>query len=146
MEVTIAMLISAIAISICYTAYEIIGSYYKTFQEKNKVADNVLSLIHIMERDFLRSSHILNNNDGLAIDQDSLTVYYVFKDDVILRRMSELHTDTFDLKHHGIKFFFEGTEVIEADTVDQVKLDLELDKKETVTIQLFKHYSAKDLF
>ena len=35
MEVTVAMLLSAICIGIAYSAYDIIGNYYRSFQQKN---------------------------------------------------------------------------------------------------------------
>jgi type II secretory pathway component PulJ len=146
MEVTVAMLLSAIVISICYTAYGIIGSYYADFRNKNETADAILGIRHAMEKDFLRSRYILKTADGIAIEQDSLPLIYVFKDSLILRKLAEQHTDTFNLQPKELKFFFEGNEVIDADTIDQVNFDLIISRNQTVPIQLTKFYSAKDLF
>lgn len=147
LEVTIAMLLSAICIAICYSAYDIVGKYYASFQQKNQTADVVLSLRHVMQRDFLKSNTVLKSEEGVELQlDDSSKIYYIFNSDAILRKMNEAHTDTFKLKSNEVNFFFEGHEVIEPDTIDELRFKMILDQRTAVPIQLNKTYSAANLF
>ncbi|KIO77972.1 hypothetical protein TH53_05920 [Pedobacter lusitanus] len=146
MEVTVAMLISALVITICYTAYGLIQGYYLRFGEKNKTSAIVLDLKHVLERDFFKAVHIIRTEDGLSIEQDSLVIDYIFNDKQVLREIKSLHTDTFAMPVQQMKFSFEGREVNVADTVDQVNLELQMDKDTKVPLQINKYYSSADLF
>lgn len=146
LEVTIAMLLSAICIAICYSAYDIVGKYYASFQQKNQNADVVLSLRHVLQRDFLKSNAVLKSEEGVELQLDSSKIYYIFNPDAVLRKMDELHTDTFKLKSNEVNFFFEGHEVLAPDTIDELRFKMVLDQKTTVPIQLNKAYSAVNLF
>jgi Tfp pilus assembly protein PilE len=119
MEVTIAMLLFAIVVSICYTAYGIVSSYYSTFHQKNKTANDIISLKNVMEHDFLKSNCILKSDDGFDVFVDTTKIKYSFTDQGISRTFSTLHTDSFTVV---------------------------VDKKMTIPMQINKHYSAKDLF
>jgi hypothetical protein len=146
MEVTIAMLLSAICISICYTAYGIIGNYYAKFQQKNQTANTVLALRQVLARDFLKSKLIIHHEDGLELQQDGLSIYYNFSPETIQRRLNEEHTDTFSLKYHDLRYTFEGREIMVADTIDQLNFKIILDSLTTVPVQFNKKYSAENLF
>ncbi len=145
-EVTIAMLLSAICIAICYSAYGIIAKYYVGFQQKNQTADAVLTLRHVLEKDFLKSNIVLKNEEGLEMQQDSSKIYYIFNPDAVLRKIDELHTDTFKLKPIEVGCFFEGREVLEPDTIDELRFKMDLAQHVLVPIQLNKTYSAQNLF
>jgi type II secretory pathway component PulJ len=146
MEVTVAMLLSALTITICYSAYGIVGNYFKSFQVKNALADEVLSLRHTLDRDMERSDCILKTEEGFEFLQDSSKIIYVFTDKYIIRRLNELHTDTFKLQLKELKSFFETEEVVATDTVDQINFKLNLTKDQPVFIQSNKYYSATTLF
>lgn len=146
MEVTIAMLLSAICISICYSAYGIIGAYYRTFQAKNETADAAMSLRHVLEKDFLKSKLVLSTDSGLMMQQDSSTVLYTFREKAILRELPELHTDTFKVSYSGLQFFFEGEILEQKDTVDRMDMKIHLDKGAGAKIRVDKKYSAENLF
>lgn len=146
MEVTIAMLLSAICISICYSAYGIIGSYYQTFKLKNETADAALSLRHVLEKDFLKSKLVLSTDSGLMMQRDSSTILYTFREKAILRELPELHTDTFKVSYSGLQFFFEGEILEQKDTVDRMDLEILLDKAAVAKIRVEKKYSAENLF
>lgn len=146
MEVTVAMLISGLVITICYTAYGLIQGYYMRFGEKNKASSLVLDLKHVLERDFIKAVHIIRTEDGFVVRQDSLVVNYIFNDKQVLREVKDLHTDTFAMPVQKMDFYFEGHEVHTADTVDQVNLELQMNKDTKVPVQLNKYYSSADLF
>lgn len=146
MEVTVAMLLSAICIGICYTAYDIIGKYYATFQQKNESADIVLSLRQVMEKDINKATIMMKTSDGFLCKQDIAAVAYIFNDGEILRQIESLRTDTFKVAWKDYFVGFEGAEVIEADTLDQVKFTLVMDKQTFVPLHFAKHYSSHNLF
>lgn len=146
MEVTVAMLLSAICISICYTAYGIIGDYYHLFHQKNESADQVLSLKHALEKDFLKSNYILKQEDGFELLIDTTKIHYSFEEQAVLRKFGAIHTDTFKLQTKALKATFEGKELLEIDTIDQVSFTILLDKNTFTTIEVNKWYSAQNLF
>jgi type II secretory pathway component PulJ len=146
MEVTVAMLLSALTITICYSAYGIVGSYFKTFQGKNELANEVLALRHALDRDMERSDYILQTTEGFEFLLDSTSITYTFSDKAICRRLNELHTDTFRLEASELKSFFESEEIMATDTIDQINFKLALTKDVAVSIQANKHYSATALF
>jgi len=146
MEITVAMLISAICITICYSAYGLIQGYYIRFEEKNKTSSLVMDLKHVLERDFLKAIHIIRTENGLEVQQDSLNIDYSFQDKQILRQIKSLHTDTFTMPAQKIDFYFEGHVANIADTVDQLNLILQMNKDVQVPVQINKYYSSADLF
>ncbi len=146
MEITVAMLISGLVITICYTAYGLIQGYYIRFGEKNKTSSMVLDLKHVLEKDFLKAVHIIRTEEGIVVQQDSLTVDYTFNNKQIFRQIKDLHTDTFAMPAQKVDFYFEGREANVADTVDQINLILQMNKDIQVPLQMNKQYSSADLF
>lgn len=146
MEVTIAMLLSAICIGICYSAYDIIGRYYTTFQQKNESSDILLSLKRVMGKDINRSTIVLNTGKGFVCQGDSLNVSYLFEEAKILRELEGLRTDTFKVVWKDLSIHFEGLEVLGPDTLDLLSFKLEMDRQNTVPLLFSKHYSAHNLF
>jgi len=146
MEVTVAMLLSAICISICYTAYAIISNYYASFQKKNETTAIFLSLKQVLERDFLNSSTVLKIENGIELDLDSTKIDYLFTEKAILRKLNTLHTDTFKLQANEVTVFFEGIEVEKGNPVDELNFSTTLGKDVKVPVQIKKIYSAENLF
>lgn len=145
-EVAVAMLLAGICISICYTAYGIIDNYYQSFQQKNQATDQVLSLKHVLEKDFLQSKAVLKNGEGIKLNQDSVTINYLFEQQYILREINELHTDTFKIASQNLQLSFEGAEVQEDGLVDEIKFTAILAKGIVVPLQVNKRYSSENLF
>ncbi len=146
MEVTVAMLLSAITITICYTAYGIMTNYFKTFHDKNATADEVLTFRHVLDSDVQKSNYLLKTTKGFELLQDSTHINYLVNDDYVLRQLNELRTDTFKLKVAELKSFFEYKEIMEPDTIDQINFKLFIQKDVPITIQINKYYSAAALF
>lgn len=145
-EVAVAMLLAGICISICYTAYGIINNYYQNFQQKNQTTDQVLTLKHVLEKDFLQSKSILRSEKGIKLDQDSTAINYLFEQGYILREIPEFHTDTFKIAAQDLRLAFESVEVQEDSLVDEIKFTVILAKGITVPMQVNKHYSSENLF
>lgn len=146
MEVTVAMLIAAVCITACYTAYGLVSTYYRTFQQKNETAAVVMSLKQVIETDFLKSKGILKSEDGFELLQDSTKISYHFNEGRILRALANIHTDTFKLQFDQLGTYFENQPVVTADTIDQISFTTFLGQRVPVRLQINKHYSAKDLF
>jgi len=146
MEIAVAMLLAALCISICYTAYGLIGNYFNAFEKKNNSAQLVLGLQRAMDRDIDRARFLLRTGDGLEVHQDSLLVRYHFDGELISREVEGLRTDSFTLVPTEIAFHFEGREAVEGDTIDRVGFMLALEKGGKVPIVFKKAYSAQDLF
>lgn len=146
MEVTIVMLISALTITICYSAYGIITNYYKSFQQKHKMSTEILSLKHVLDRDAEKSNHAFKTPFGCEFSLDSDKIVYTFTNHFILRQLNDLHTDTFKIKVKEMKGYFESAEIIHPDTIDQINFKVEISKDIDVAIQINKSYSATALF
>lgn len=146
MEVTLAMLLSAICITVCYTAYGLIGNYYKAFGRRNESADVVLSLRHVLEKDFLNGKYILGGEDGIEILSDSSKIVYKFRGGWITREINMLHVDTFRVTPSHFVSFFEGREALPLDTLDELRFVVQLDSTVNVPLGFHKKYSAHDLF
>lgn len=146
MEVTVAMLLSAICISICYSAYQIITGYYTSFHQKNKIASEVLFLRHSLEGDFLKSKLVMRNEAGIVLQIDRTKVYYAFNENAIVRKLDTLPADTFELKTGNFKTYFEQQELVEGGRIDQLNFSIFLAEKLAVPIQVNTFYSAQDLF
>jgi len=145
MEVAIAMLLAAICISICYTAYGMVGDYFQAFEKRNAAAEEVLTLRRTMEKDILRGRYLIRSTDGIDIVGDSLGISYHFAEKAVLRKVKDLRTDSFNVTTAQTHFLFEGREALELDTVDQVNFMLTPDKQPAIPIALTKLYSAHDL-
>jgi len=140
------MLISGICITICYTAYSLVGDYYLLFQKTNSSNDRVLSLKHVLENDFLKADVILKNEDGITLQMDSTAIVYAFAPALVVRKLGLTHADTFKLQTAEIKCFFENGEVIQADTLDRVDLSISFAGHLPLRIRAKKYYSAQQLF
>jgi len=146
MEVTIAMLLSAIVLSICFAAFTIIGGYFSSFHKQAESKDFALSLLHGLERDLLKSRIVLKEGDGITMMEDSIQKRYLFKDSSIIRVVENLKADTFYYKIRAVNLLFENTEVVPSDTIDNISFDLFLGKSDIIHYEFTKHYSAFDLY
>jgi prepilin-type N-terminal cleavage/methylation domain-containing protein len=145
MEVTVAMLLSAICISICYSAYHLIESYYHSFNEQNAQNDNFLMLKQTLQHDFSKSRLCMKAEDGIALEMDSTTIYYHFEPDFMTRKINEIHTDTFKLSITSPNYYFEHEPILAIDTIDQIDFGVISKKDGIIPIRILKHYSAQDL-
>ncbi|SES20214.1 hypothetical protein [Pedobacter rhizosphaerae] len=145
LEVTIAMLLSAICISVCFTAYGLMNDYYSVFRKKNKATDTALTLKHVLDKDFLKARYVLKTPNGLSLQQDSLEISYQFDPHVVLRKFSDLPADSFPLDTQDLLCAFEQQDVVEADTIDLLQFKVAIGDGVKVPYQINKVYSAQDL-
>ncbi|RYE25512.1 MAG: hypothetical protein EOP51_03840 [Sphingobacteriales bacterium] len=146
MEVTVAMLLSGLTISICYTAYGITSSYFNEYYAKNNLAIRAAQLKQALENDFSKGYLVIKQNEEIIVKIDSNQIIYVFNDEHILRRLVTLHIDTFKIKTNDVTSYFEAEMVSSTGTIDQLNFKIILDKKTAIPMQVTKFYSAKELF
>ena len=145
MEVTIAMLIAAIAIAITFTAYRIVsGSYFNFTRKQDRVAI-FITADKLLKQDFLKAKKIVKVPDGLTMEMEEGIVNYNFNNAYLLRDQFSLRTDTFKLKIDKLNFLFENEAAEEGSMVDQCSFETEIDKQ-AISLYYQKTYSAKDLF
>lgn len=146
MEVTIAMLLSAICIGICYSTMQIIERYYIDFQKKHEANDAVISLKQVITRDILKANIVKKSSDGFRCEGDSIIISYLFSDKRILRQLESLKTDTFKLDWKDLQIAFEGKVLTDLDTADLISFKIKLDTTTTIPFIFSKQYSAHNLF
>lgn len=145
MEITVAMLLVAVCMSICYAGYGLIEAYFKEFQKKNAITQDILALNNTMDRDFLKAIYLIRTTDGIDLQCPEHQISYHFGENAVLRTVSELRTDSFYLRPANIGFQFKGKEANEQDTVDQVSFYLDTDGQPKIPVTKRKLYSAQDL-
>lgn len=145
MEVTIAMLIAAIAIGITYAAYHIVSGTYINYTRKQDRVATFTVVDQLLKKDFLLADQIIRSADGINIQDQQGTISYQFKDTYILRYQYALQTDTFKLQVKSPGFSFENNLAEEESPVDQLSFDTQLEG-ETIPLVYQKIYSAQTLF
>lgn len=119
MEVTIAMLISAVVIGITYTSYSIIVKYYGTYHKKNAELAELTTIDHLLRRDFDRADSIRCDTGGLAFSFNGQLIKYEFDTNFIIRKAARI--DTFKLETKVTDLFFEGIPIIEGRVIADKK-------------------------
>jgi len=144
MEVTVSMLIAAIAIAITYTAAHIVSVTYGDYQKKQDHVATFSQLDKLLKQDFSRPGKIVKSADGLQVETPGGLIRYEFADGYIVREQFALGTDTFKLDPKAVICSFEKQAVAEGQNIDQLELQATLEKEEIPLIYQ-KTYSAQDL-
>lgn len=148
MEVTIAMLLSALVIGISYTVFSLVTRTYRTYQLKHQEMANVLRLDELLQMDFGRAEVVLKDTDGIALKNSNRVIKYSFYPDYVLRR--GITVDTFRVKTDSITMLFEskalnGLNDIEEDNrMDELAMLISL-QKEKIPYYYHKIYSSVNL-
>lgn len=145
MEVTISMLVAAVAIAIAFTAFRIVSGSYSGFTKKQDRVATLTSFDKVLKQDFLKANRILKSEDGLALTLEGGLIKYHFSQAYLVRDQFSLRTDTFKLAVNDIGFLFENGPVEEGSYVDFLNFKAVVDG-DVVPLQYHKIYSAQDLF
>lgn len=148
MEVTITMLVSAILIAITYTSYSIISKSYSSFTGKNNDLAVLVSLDHLLKRDFERANIIVKDSTGISLQRDSSTIKYELVPDFIIRKAARI--DTFKVQNQEVTASFENIPLpgVSSDPVQNAIDELDftiLYQKEKITYHYHKTYSSENL-
>jgi|GEM_PF-589982 len=144
MEVTVSMLIAAIAIAITYTAAHIVKVTYGDYQKKHDDVAAYGMLDKLLKQDFARQGKIVKTDNGLQVQTASGVISYEFRDDYMVREQYALATDSFKLPSKVVVCTFEKQEVTTGQPIDKFELQTILEKEEILLIYQ-KTYSAQDL-
>jgi Tfp pilus assembly protein PilE len=148
LEVTITMLVAGVLIGITYTSYSIIVKSYHAFTKKNDNMAVVVTLDHLLKRDFERADIILKDSDGVAMRSGSTIIQYAFTPDFIVRTSAK--TDTFKVQAQALKTVFENLPIVEIQPIaEQNRID-EIDfilifQDEKIPCHYKKFYSSENL-
>jgi len=122
MEVTITMLITGLIIGITYTSYSIVIKSYHSFTTKNDSMAVLVSLDHVLKRDFDRADSILKDSAGITIKKNDVSIKYIFMPDFIVR--NSVRNDTFKVQTQDVITTFENITNIEMQaTAEQNRID-----------------------
>ena len=148
MEVTIAMLLSALVIGISYTVFSLVTRSYRTYQLKHQEMAIVLRLDELLQMDFSRAEVILKDTDGIALKNSNRVIKYIFYPDYVLRR--GITVDTFRVKTDSITMSFENKtlddlkDIEEDNRMDELAMLVSL-QKEKIPYYYHKIYSSVNL-
>lgn len=149
MEITIAMMVSAILIAIVYTAFSVVSRSYQIFVANNEGAAGLEQLDKLLNRDFRRANTIASDTSGIRLANNQDYIYYQFNPDFIVRKSTII--DTFKVKTETYTMSFEDrpvtttTQDSTGNRIDELKLQLSL-RGEKVRFDYHKPYSSADLF
>ena len=148
MEVTITMMVAAILIGITYTSYSIIVKSYTSFTGKNNDMGELVTLDHLMNRDFDQAKIIKKDSAGFSFVKDSALVQYEFSADFIVRKAARI--DTFKIKNRDVNAGFENTPITELHDEADLNIIDALDfvlmyQKDTIGYHYHKTYSSENL-
>ena len=147
-EVTIAMLLTALTIGITYSDNNIVAKTYKAYSAKNENITKFITLDHILRRDFDRADTILKDSAGVALKISSTIIKYKFFPNYIIRESSKI--DTFKLQAVDPVTAFESLpindmgEQSESNCVDELYFKL-IVNNDTVLYHYRKLYSSENL-
>ncbi|MHB8208036.1 PulJ/GspJ family protein [Mucilaginibacter sp.] len=148
MEITVVMLISAIVIGIAYTAFNIIGQSYRSFQHKNEELAVLIRLDELLRKDFSRADTISKTAGGIFVKTGTDSVTYAFEPDFTVRTSTII--DTFKLNVQDVTASFETSPITTIDPVSEQNRIDELDfsilfENEKIPYTYYKQYSSANL-
>jgi len=142
LEMTIAMLLSALLIALTYASYTIILRSHHDFTAKNDELTEIVTLDHLLKRDFEQAGSIVKDQDSLVFTKPLQVVSYQFTPFCVVRRSAR--TDTFKVATLGVRMLFESQPVNEAGKTDELRFIL-LYRQQEIPYHYHKVYSSENL-
>jgi len=149
LEITIAMIVSAIVISITYTVFGIVSNAYNQYRQDQQGVLELTQLDGLLMKDFAMAQHIVKEPDSLVFAGQDRRAVYAFSPTFIIRTSGI--TDTFKVSTQNIHFSFRGSPIGKADEpqsgnalIDGLSFDL-VYKNRTIPYIYHKQYSSEDL-
>lgn len=149
MELTVAMLISAIAIGLMYSAYAIISHSYRSFVDRNNNTGMLALLDQRLNRDIDKAEMIYRDSNTVTMRSHIDTVIYRFQADRVIRQ--KLLADTFKVNTENFITSFESVPVKgnptdgEEKKIDDLQIVL-LAEGQKIPYHYHKAYSSVNLF
>ncbi|QQT24848.1 type II secretion system protein [Sphingobacterium spiritivorum] len=143
-EITIAMLIAAVVIGLCYYTFQLFMNLSHEQQQKKNEQFQAELLQHLLVRDFDHARAIYLEDERLTIQDSSGEIKYTLSANHILRNQYDLRTDTFQMKVLEHKAEFEGPKLPDPNLINRLSLQLQ-QEKQTWSQSLSKNYTAQQL-
>ncbi|WPU99881.1 hypothetical protein SNE26_28130 [Mucilaginibacter sp. cycad4] len=149
MELTVAMLISAIVIGLMYSAYAIISHSYLSFIDRNGNTSTLALLDRRLSRDIDKAEMIYRDSNTVTLRSHKDTVIYRFQANRVIRQ--KLLADTFKVSTESFSTLFESVPVDgnppngEEKKIDDLQIVL-LAEGEKIPYHYRKTYSSVNLF
>jgi len=148
LEITITMLITGVLIAITYTSYIIIIKSYQSFTAKNDEMAVLVTVDHLLKRDFEQAETIYKTQEGISLKKDNQLISYQFKPDYIVRNAAK--PDTFKVQTQDVITSFENIPISEVqETEEQNRVDefgfTLMYKTEQIPYLYHKEYSSENL-
>jgi prepilin-type N-terminal cleavage/methylation domain-containing protein len=147
-EMTVAMLISAMVIAFTYTAYSILSKSYSVFINKNRDMETVIQLDRLLRKDFSKAGAIYKTENGLTLKDSSNMVSYEINENGVIRK--GIVTDTFKVQISQPLATFESRPIATsvdhsgANLIDDFSFTL-LFRNEKIPYHYHKSYSSENL-
>ena len=145
LEVTIAMLLAAITIGICYTAFTLMNQYYAEIKNRKDQVGEILLLQQLMSRDIEQATLIKKQTDGIKISYDTVDISYHFAADFITRDYQQIKIDTIKIAAAALDLRFENREAVNDGLLDEIVFICKR-KNKSFPMHFKKTYSATNLF
>lgn len=146
LEVTIAMLITALAVGIMYSSYSLTTKLYAKYADRQRRQSSIAGFSSILNRDLLRceSARIINNSEVELREPSGKLIAYRFLQDCILRSLHDSRSDTFKLAENKVQYFFAERPLHDNDFFDQMLLSARVDSI-WVDFSFSKMYSSEQI-
>jgi len=145
LEVTIAMLLAAVTIGICYTAFTLTNQYYADIKNRKDQVGEILLLQKQLSKDVDRATVIKKLNDGIYISYDTITISYHFSADFVTRDYHQIKVDTIKIAVTTLDLKFENREAANDDLLDEIIFNCKRQDK-SFPMHFKKIYSSTNLF
>ncbi|MXV15762.1 PulJ/GspJ family protein [Hufsiella ginkgonis] len=145
LEVTVAMLLSAIVISIAYLAFTVVNGYYARYSGLNARVAEFLLADNVLGRDVRDASLVMGTATGIRLQTTAGEIEYVFQPQYILRSQYGLKTDTIRVQATSPELTFERAPAGEGQKADHISFVINLEGR-LVPLIYQKRYGASQLF
>jgi len=149
MELTVAMLISAIVIAITYTAYSMVSGSYISYTNKHNEMAVLVRLDELLKKDFSKADFILEDRNILRLNNSQQFISYKFEAEQIIR--TSIITDTFKVASSDLLLSFESRVLAEEPSddeeenrVDELSFTVDYNHQK-FPYHYYKQYSATNL-
>jgi hypothetical protein len=149
LEITITMIISAIVISITYTAFGIVSGAYSQYKTDQEGLLELTQLDGLLRKDCAMAKRITNGADGMIFTGEDKRVVYVFSPSNVIRTSGII--DTFKVATQDFSTSFEHLSVAhsegaQSDSTIIDELSFEIVYKNRLLPYIYhKQYSSADL-
>ena len=141
MEMMVVMVVSAVAITICFTCFNLIQRQFLRFRDSQEAFAVHLEIERLMTKDFSDCRHVFKMRQGCSFRYALRTVHYEFMDGAIIRSDSA-RRDTFNLPFSGVEMLQSGRDVVEeGEMIDALRLQFLIDEEE-FSLSFQKQYGA----